>query len=147
VANKRTQTPNWQPIQMLPVIAQMIDGMLADATEHYANLEEARPKPYVLDDATVNRVIKVFTTQQDDLWVFDEQLKRWQAGSPQLTTTQASEVERLTGQMQKLRKAVTDILTLASELKGGTIEKQLAKSDLELGLEAFQKQQPRSKQP
>ena len=103
------------------------------ATENYETLQEARPKPHVLDDETVNRVIDVFTTQQNDLWLFDEQLRHWKTGP--LTDMQRKEVERLVGQMTKLRQVITDILRLAGELKEGTIEKQLAKSDAQLGLE------------
>jgi hypothetical protein len=47
--------PNWQPINMLATIASLIDGGLSDAREHYAMLLKARPKPYVLDDATIAR--------------------------------------------------------------------------------------------
>jgi len=128
-------TPNWQPIARLPLIAPHIDGMLADATEQYETLQEARPKPFVLDNYTVGRVIEVFTVQRDDLWVFDEQLRRWQA--EKLTTTQGKEVARLVNQMKRLREVITAILALADELKERTIEKVMAKSDVELGLEAL----------
>ncbi len=37
--------------------------------------------------------------------------------------------------MAKLRQVIDSILNLADELKEGTIEKQLAKSDEQLGLE------------
>jgi exosome complex RNA-binding protein Rrp4 len=117
----------------LPLIAYPIDGMLESANEQYEHLQQARPKPYVLDDYTVKRVIEVFTKQQNDLWLFDEQLQRWKAGK--LTTAQRSEVERLVGQMAKLHQVIASILELAKELKEGTIEKQLAKSDEQLGLE------------
>ena len=106
---------------------------LEAATENYETLQEARLKPHVLDDFTVQRVIDVFTTQQNDLWLFNEQLRRWKAG--QLTATQRKDIERLVGQMAKLRQTITNILHLANELKEGTIEKQLAKSDAQLGLE------------
>jgi len=131
---KRRETqPEFQPITKLSLIAQHIDGMMESASEQYANLLQARPRPYALDDYTVGRVISVFTTQQNDLWLFEEQLRRWKAG--QITTRQREEVERLVGQMAKLRQVVASILKLANELKAGTIEKQLAKSDEELGLE------------
>lgn len=131
--HQRRRSPQWQPISQLSLIAKHIDGMLEVATENYETLQEARPKPHVLDDETVNRVLDVFTTQQNDLWLFDEQLRRWKAG--QLTNLQRKEIERLERQMAKLRQVITDILHLADELKGGTIEKQLAKSDAQLGLE------------
>lgn len=54
-----------------------------------------------------------------------------------LTTAQQKEVERLAGQMKRLHEVITAILTLANELKERTIEKVLAKSDVELGLEAL----------
>ena len=133
MAAKNQPQPHWQPISQLPLIARHIDGMLESAEEQYQALQLARPKPHMLDDYTVGRVIDVFTTQQNDLWLFEEQLRRWKTG--QLTTAQHGEVERLTGQMTKLRQAIANILRLADELKQGTIEKVLAKSDAELGLE------------
>jgi hypothetical protein len=98
--HKRPQ-PQWQPIGMLPTLARHIDGMLEADREQYETLLEAKPKPYVLDDATVARVISVFTRQQKDFWLFEEQLRRWQSGS--LTAEQREEVERLVGQMKALR--------------------------------------------
>jgi hypothetical protein len=131
--HQRRESPQWQPISRLPLIATHIDGMVEAATENYETLQEARLKPHVLDDETVNRVIDVFTAQQNDLWLFDEQLQHWKAR--QITETQRKEIQRLVGQMVKLRQVITDILHLANELKKGTIEKQLAKSDAQLGLE------------
>jgi len=87
----------------------------------------------LLDDYTVNRVKKVFTDQQKDLWLFEEQLTRWKSGK--LTGEQRVEIERLVGQMKKLREQITMILALADQLGKGTIEKVMAKSDAELGLE------------
>ena len=55
--------PNWQPITALPLIASLIDGELADGQEHYATLLSVRDRPYVLDDATVERSIKLHTEQ------------------------------------------------------------------------------------
>lgn len=129
--------PQWQPIGQLSLIAHHIDGMLETATEQYETLQLALPKPFVLDNYTVGRVIEVFTTQQNDLWLFDEQLRRWQSGQEKLAVEQHTELERLTAQMLKLREVITSVLHLAGELKEGTIEKQLAKSDIELGIEAL----------
>jgi hypothetical protein len=134
-------TPQWQPIERLALLASHIDGMLESASEQYETLQEARPKPYVLDNYTVGRVIDVFTVQQGDLWLFDEQLRRWESGK--LTITQRREVERLAGQMLQLHEVITAMLRLADELQEGTIEKQLAKSDVELGIEALLRSWPR----
>ncbi len=125
--------PEFQPISQLPLIAHVIDSMLESAAETGQALEEARPKPYVLDDATVNRVLRVYTTQQNDLWLYDEQLKRW--GALPLTATQRQEVKCLVSQLARLRQVIAANLALANEMKGGTIEQVLGKSDAELGLE------------
>jgi hypothetical protein len=51
--------PRHQPIARLPTIAHLIDEGLADTSEQYATLREARPKPWVLDDVLVNRSKRV----------------------------------------------------------------------------------------
>ncbi len=144
-SKQQPMQPQWQPIERLALIAHHIDGMLESATEQYETLHprfaHARPKPYVLDNYTVGRVIEVFIVQQNDLWLFDEQLRRWETGdigeTGNLTPTQRTEVTRLVGQMLQLHEVITAILQLAAELKEGTIEKQLAKSDFERGIEAL----------
>jgi N-methylhydantoinase B/oxoprolinase/acetone carboxylase alpha subunit len=65
--------------------------------------------------------------------VVDAQLRRWAGES--LSRIRRREVERLQGQMAALRAVVDDILALADELGRGTIEKMMAKSDGEVGLE------------
>ena len=62
-----------QPITKLPLIASMIDGMLSSAQEQYQALLKARPKPHVLDDYTVGRVVTVLTEQQESLGLYAEQ--------------------------------------------------------------------------
>jgi hypothetical protein len=106
-------TPQWQPISQLLLIAHHIDGMLKAAQEEYQTLLPAKSKPHVLDNYTVSRVIQVFTDQQNDLWLFDEQLKRWKSGS--LTEEQQAEIERLVSQITKLQEQITAILALANE--------------------------------
>jgi hypothetical protein len=68
--------PKWQPISMLPTIASLIDGGLPDAREHYATLLEARPKPHVLDDATIARTKRVNRDGLERCYIYDRQLMR-----------------------------------------------------------------------
>ncbi len=75
----KQRTPQFQPIGTLALLTHHIDGMVEAAENQYHTLLQARPKPYVLDDYTVGRVITVVTTKQNDLWLYDEQLRRWQA--------------------------------------------------------------------
>jgi len=130
--------PNWHPIESLSMIANLIDGQLADVKEQYATLLEARSKPHVLNDAIVERTIKVYTEQLDFTWVFEKQLSKWK-NEERLIPDQQTEIDRLLDQMKILNKVLVDILALSEELKLGTIEKVLAKSDLELGIEFLQR--------
>lgn len=130
--------PNWQPIQNLPIIANLIDGQSSDAKEQYINLLESRNKPHVLDDATIQRTIRVYTEQLEFVWIFKEQLSKW-IKEERLTPIEQSEVERLQGQVQQLHHTLTDILALTEKLKEGTYEKVMKKSDLHLGIESLQR--------
>ncbi|MFZ4859178.1 MAG: hypothetical protein ACOYL3_22600 [Desulfuromonadaceae bacterium] len=54
-----------------------------------------------------------------------------------MTTNGREEIDRLFVQLEQLRIVLTNILVLADELKDGTIDKILAKSDLELEIEVL----------
>jgi hypothetical protein len=113
--------PSWQPISMLASIASLSDEGLRDARQHYATLLEARPKPYVLDDATIARTKRVNVESLEWCEVYDRQLARWQR--ERLMGGQREEVARLQGVVRDLRAVLTRILELADELACGTIER------------------------
>jgi hypothetical protein len=129
------ETLNWQPISMLPQIAWMIDGMTESAEEQLGNLHEAEDQPHVLDLPTVDRVIRLYTAQQGDLWLYREQLARW--GKLALTDAQRAEVTRLEGRLATLSAHIETLLDLAQRLRPHTIESILAKSDIELALDVL----------
>ncbi|WP_449354639.1 hypothetical protein ACUL41_17145 [Virgibacillus natechei] len=116
----------------------MIDGQLETAQEQYDSLSKAQSKPHVLDDNTVYRVIQSYTEQLEFAPVYEKQLEKWQQETG-LSSMQRSELQRLQKQVSQWKQDVTDILDLANELKEGTIEKVLSKSDFELGLEVLKK--------
>jgi hypothetical protein len=118
---------------MLATIARLIDGGLADTREQYATLLEARPKPWVLDDALVARSRRVNSEALDWCGVYDRQLARWLG--QRLTPSQRREVIRLQGVQRDQRRVLNEILALLQELAANTIDRQLAKSDVQLGLE------------
>ena len=60
--------PHWQPLAALPMIAQVIDGMLASTQENHLTLQAARHRPYSLDDYTVQRTQKVYREQAQYLF-------------------------------------------------------------------------------
>jgi hypothetical protein len=118
---------------MLPMIARMIDEGLADTREQYATLLEARSKPWVLDDALVNRSKRVNGEALEWCGVYDQQLKRWLG--QRLTVAQRREVIRLQGVQRDQRRVLNELLALLDELAANTVDRQLAKSDTQLGLE------------
>ena len=128
-------TPEWQPLERLPLIAEMIDGYVTDAQEQEQTLREARQRPHVFDDALVDRIDKVYGDALEMTGLFEQQLRRWRNSG--LTVDQKQEVARLEGQVLCLRRGLTAILALAAEIRQGTIDRVMDKSDLELGLEVL----------
>jgi hypothetical protein len=138
--------PNWQPISALPALTTHVENGVQMAAEHLATLREAQTGPHVLDDATVDRVTKTFGQTRDDLitlWV--EQGRRWAALD--LGATRRRDVERFQALVARELELVEQILGLADQLRGGTIERMLAKSDFELGLEALLDHLPPTSEP
>ena len=126
---------NWQPISRMPLVTSMIDGALTDTADHLQTLLKARTQPHVLDDATIDRVERVHREQLQFVDIYAEQLRRWQDQAP--SAAQRRELNRLDEQNRCLRQATTEVLTLAAELRKGTINRIMATSDLELGLQAM----------
>jgi len=129
------ETPNWQPVSALPMIASLIDGMVSGTTAQWETLQPARAKPHVLDSALVERIERIYTEQLDTSAPFLEQLSRWR--KEPLSTEQSNEATRLEGQVATLRANLTNILDLAGEVKDHTIDKILEKDDLALGLDVL----------
>src|SRR5260370_28411261 len=123
----------WQSIGRLSLVTFQIDTLLQAANEQRTSLQEAKAHSSIVDDSTIAGVIKVFTAQKKDLWLFDEQLQRWRA--EELTMIQRAEIEQLTRQMRNLHEAINAVLALADELKEDTIEKVLQKGDAKRSLE------------
>ena len=126
---------NWQPISEMPLIARMIDGALDDTREHLETLSEARVRPHVLDDATIDRTERVHAEQLQFIDIYAQQISRWRTGKP--SKDQIRELDRMEAQNGHLRAATADVLALASELRKGTIERVMDMSDLDLGLQAL----------
>ena len=126
---------NWQPISQIPLVASMIDGALSDTRDHIQTLTKARPQPHVLDDATIDRIERVHGEQLEFVDIYAEQIQRWRTEGP--SAAQTRELDRLEEQNRRLRQVTTDVLALAHELRKGTIDRIMAMSDLELGLQAL----------
>ncbi|MFE0062586.1 hypothetical protein [Streptomyces sp. NPDC059003] len=125
----------WHPISKLEFFIDHTRGWLADSRESFATYEEARDKPHVLDDATVARIKKVFTEQDESLTLFEEQAAKW--GELDLSPSRRTKLQTLNDQLAELRELRLQVLDLADELAGGTIEKVMAMSDEEADLAAL----------
>ena len=68
--------------------------------------------------------------------LFQNQADRWKA-SPDLTETQRTALAVYEALIVQLRQVNAEVLAVADELSRGTIDTVLAKSDLELGIEAL----------
>ena len=116
--------PDWHPVT---AVTTMLTGQLAANRGQLELLERARREPWLLDDATVDRIKKVFGVQRDDMWLWEENDRRWQAlDLDTATRTKAGEYMSLTAQFATTS---TEVLTLAGELASGTINKVMVKSD------------------
>jgi hypothetical protein len=69
---------NFPPLTMLPILSHAISGALDASKEQLINLLQAEKKPYVLDDDTVNRVIKSYTEQNKTILNEKELCTHWQ---------------------------------------------------------------------
>jgi hypothetical protein len=126
---------NWQPISQMPLVASMIDGALSDTADHIQTLAKARIRPHVLDDAAIDRVERVHGEQLEFVNIYAEQLRRWRDEGP--SAPQRKELDRLEEQNRRLRQVTMEVLALVAELRKGTINRIMAMSDLELGLESL----------
>jgi len=135
-----SEAVNWQPISEMPLIASMIDEALDDTRAHIKTLTEASARPHVMDDATVDRIDRVHAEQMEFVDIYAEQIGRWRNETPSVSQTR--ELDRMEEQNRKLRDATTTVLALSRDLRKGTIERVMEKSDSELGLEAVLRGRP-----
>ena len=129
----KSRKPIFRPISFMPELASVIDGMADDSKEQLENFEEARLKPHVMDDKTINRALKLFRERLELLFLDSEQLYRWK--NQPITDEQRREVERLIERVDENRLDVERLIAMAEEIKKGTIDRIMEKDDFELGME------------
>jgi hypothetical protein len=84
----------------------------------------------------VARITRVHQEQAGDPVYFQNQADKWKA-LPDLTAAQRAAVVGYEAALAQLRQVNSDVLATADQLTRTAIEAVLAKSDLELGLEAL----------
>jgi hypothetical protein len=139
VSGEREQ--NWYPVGKVGWFTQHIREGIEITAEQLTLLQPALAQPYRLDDATVARIIRVHQDQAGDLVLFQNQADRWNA-EPELTPAQRAAVAEYEAAIGELRRLNAEVLTAAEQLKLVTIEALLARSDLEVGIEALLRDWP-----
>ncbi len=134
------EEPTWQPVAAVGMLTSMVAEQLEHTRAQLTLMEQARPSrpdARILDDSTVSETLRVYGQMaQDYRELFAEQGRRWQADTT-LTTTSRAAVDAYVELVEHQLRALDDILALTREIQGRTIEKIMAKSDLELGIEAL----------
>jgi hypothetical protein len=126
--SQHSEVRNWQPVATLPIFGEMIEGKLSAARDMQFLLNRARNKPHVLDDETVDRIVRLYSEQRDDHWFLEHQLNRWR--DEELDQEQAARVQELIGMAGELQENNQAILDLVGSIQGMTIEKILAMDPL-----------------
>jgi hypothetical protein len=127
---------NWYPVSQVGWFTAHIQEGIAVTGHQLELLRPALARPGLLDEATVARIIRVHQDQAGDLVLFQDQADRWKA-TPGLTAAQQADVAGYEAAVARLRQVNSDVLAAADQLARTTIEAVLARSDLELGLEAL----------
>ena len=129
------QNPTWLPLHKLPLFSHSVAGLLRDTQEMYPLFVQAKNKPWVLDDATVERTIRLYSERLDILAVDEEQLRRWK--QERLTPQQQQTIASLSEQVAKTKKLVIELLEIAREIKQNTIDEILKRDDAQLALDVL----------
>ena len=129
------QQPTFHPISKAPSFLEITHGMLESSKEQLVNMENIKDKPYVLNDELINRSIKLYTSQNEDLDIFLQQCAIWQ--DKELTELQLYQVITIKENVNSILKINNQILAIVDVCKDSTIDKVLAKDDLELAIDAL----------
>ena len=82
-------------------------------------MEMVSEKSHVMDDTTLQRVVRLYSEQLEDQWLFEEQFSRWLQES--LKSEETREIERLMVQSAKLKVSNEQILQIVDQIRHATL--------------------------
>lgn len=129
----RDEEPTWRPLDDVAMLTEIARQGVEHASDQHELLTQAGP--YQLNDVTVARMLRVWNETLEWTGVHAEQGARWHQEATD-TATEAA-VGEYNALVQQERLLVVEILEMAHNLEAVTIEKLMAKSDLEIGLDAL----------
>jgi hypothetical protein len=71
------QKIHWLPLSQLPLFTTLVDGMSQDTKDMYPLFLQSKDKPWVMDGATIERTIRLYTERLAMLPIHTEQITRW----------------------------------------------------------------------
>lgn len=125
--------PTFHPLTMIPTLLKITDDMLVAAKEQLANMKIAKEKPHILDDDIVERSLKLHKEQNDDSALFLQQCSIWK--QEELTELQLTQVQAIENFTNLLIDINNQLIAIFEHCKDCTINKILAKDDLELAFD------------
>ena len=73
----QNQQPTFHPISKAFSFLEITDGMLKSSQEQLVNMENIKDKPHILNDELINRSVKLYKSQNEDLDIFLQQCSLW----------------------------------------------------------------------
>ena len=134
--SKTEQEMCWYPIEQISMFETVIAEQIEDAEECYANFLKVKDKPHILDNATIDRAIQIYTERMEFIEHYDRQFARWRVVA-NLTHFQHSRLDALSFRNKYHRTKVEELLFLIKEVSVGTIDQIMEVNDLELALKVL----------
>ena len=126
------QEPIDRDISFFPMFEQALHGDFEACEEQYQNLIQAKDKPYLLDDETVQRLIKVHEEKKEYISFYGPQFKRWR--EQPISNQQSQRLKKLEDKLPKLKELNEKVLELAYHISEFTIDKIVDMDPLQLAL-------------
>lgn len=126
------RTPLDRPISYLSLFATALNGDLSAVREQYETLLPAKDKPAVLDDETVDRIIRLHEEKNTFIDNYQRQFELWH--KEKLTPIQFIVLEDLEEKLPLLKEVNDKVLKLAYEIQPYTIDKIMAMKPEEFAL-------------
>ena len=122
-------------IEKLPIFEKLLNEEVLETQKLNQLLEETEDKPYLMDDATMNRSLKFYQNGIDYMPYYQEQFNRWK--NKELTPKQINKIKELEFLVNLQLRFLEYGMALSKKIAKNTIEKLLNKSDFEIGFEAL----------
>jgi hypothetical protein len=128
--------PKWLPLGKIKTVRGYIDEELDNGRELLGTLLKARTKPHVMDDALLDRVTRVNKKKREDLWMYRGQMEHW-LGDKRVSDVDKREIEGVDAQVKAMEETYAEMLSLADELRKGSIDRIMEMDDMELAMKTL----------